>query len=506
MSDLTSDLAAAPRISNELGGDVGLDVKYGVTPNLAADFTYNTDFAQVEADEQQVNLTRFSLFFPEKREFFLENQGTFTFGGVSSGGRAGDTPILFYSRRIGLNGARVVPIEAGGRLTGKIGRFSLGLLNIQSDDEPVSETRATNFSVVRVKRDLLGRSSIGVLYTRRADGGTGRNDAYGVDADFVFLDNVTINSYWAQTRTPGLEGDDTSHRLRLNYAGDRYGVELERLAVGDDFNPEVGFMRRDDMRRHYGQLRFSPRPRSIEAVRKFSWTTSLEHIENGSGQLETRDWNGAFGIEFENSDRFNVSYNRTYEFLPEGFDIATGVTLPVGGYEFDTGRISYNFGRQRPVAGNVSVQHGTFYSGYKTTFGVSRVRMIFSPQLSIEPRYSVNWVDLAEGAFTTHLAGSRVTYTMTPKMFVSTLLQYNSGNDSISTNARLRWEYQPGSELFLVYNEQRDTLTPRFPELVNRALILKFNRLSDSKPQGEFYIHRRLLTIPVPPTALRRLP
>ena len=478
VSDLTSDLTAAPRISNELGGDVGLDVKYGVTQNLTADFTYNTDFAQVEADEQQVNLTRFSLFFPEKREFFLENQGTFAFGGVSTGGgRAGDTPILFYSRRIGLNSGRVVPIDAGGRLTGRIGRFSLGVLNIQADDEPVSGTGATNFSVVRLKRDLLRRSSIGALYTRRSEGGAGLNEAYGVDADFVFLDNLTINSYWAQTRTPGLEGDDTSHRLRMNYAGDRYGVQLERLAVGDDFNPGVGYVRRDDMRRHYGQLRFSPRPRSIEAVRKFSWTASLTHIANSGGQLETRDWNGVFGIEFENSDRFNVSYNNTYEFLPEPFDIASGVTLPVGGYDFDTGRISYNFGRQRPVAANVSVQHGTFYSGHKTTVGVSRGRMTFNPRFSVEPRYSVNWVDLVEGAFTTHLVGSRVTYTMTPKMFVSTLLQYNSGNDSISTNTRLRWEYQPGSELFLVYNEQRDTLVPRFPALVNRALILKFNRL-----------------------------
>ena len=480
VSDLTSDLAAAPRVSNELGGDVGLDVKYGVTQNLTADLTYNTDFAQVEADEQQINLTRFSLFFPEKREFFLENQGTFAFGGVSAGpfgGGGRDTPILFYSRRVGLNQGRVVPIDAGGRLTGRIGRFSLGVLNIQADDEPVSGTRATNFSVVRLRRDLLRRSSIGVLYTRRSEGGAGLNEAYGVDADFVFLDYLTINSYWAQTRTPDLEGDDTSHRLRLNYAGDRYGVQLERLAVGDDFNPGIGYVRRHDMRRHYGQLRFSPRPPSIEAVRKFSWTASLTHIANGAGRLETRDWNGGFGIEFENSDRFNVSYNNTYEFLPQPFRIASGVTLPDGGYDFETGRMSYNFGRHRPVSANVSVQHGTFYSGHKTTLGVGRGRVNFSPRLSVEPRYSVNWVDLVEGAFTTHLVGSRVTYTMSPKMFVSTLLQYNSGNDSLSTNARLRWEYQPGSELFLVYNEQRDTLVPRFPTLVNRALIVKINRL-----------------------------
>ena len=254
-------------------------------------------------------------------------------------------------------------------------------------------------------------------------------------------------------------------------------MQLERLVVGDDFNPEVGYVRRDDMRRHYGQLRFSPRPRSIKAVRKFSWTASLEHIENGSGQLETRDWQGEFGIEFQNSDRFNLSYNRTYEFLPRPFRIASGITLPVGSYEFDIGRLSYNFGRQRRVSANVLVQHGTFYGGHKTSLEISRGRANFSPRFSVEPTYSVNWVDLAEDEFTIHLLGSRVTYTMTARMFVSALLQYNSGNDSLSTNARLRWEYRPGSELFIVYNEQRDTLTPRFPDLVNRALILKINRL-----------------------------
>ncbi len=169
ISDLTSDLAAAPRISNQLGGDVGVDLKYGLTQNLTADFTYNTDFAQVEADEQQINLTRFSLFFPEKREFFLENQGTFAFGGAgTSAGAGGDTPTLFYSRRIGLDQGRAVPIAGGGRLTGRVGRFNVGVLNIQSDDDAVSGSSATNFSVVRVKRDFLRRSSIGALVTGRS--------------------------------------------------------------------------------------------------------------------------------------------------------------------------------------------------------------------------------------------------------------------------------------------------------------------------------------------------
>ncbi len=256
VSNLTSDLTATPEVSNDLGGDFGVDVKYGVNQNLTADFTYNTDFAQVEADEQQVNLTRFSLFFPEKREFFLENLGMFGFGGVAARGQGGQTPILFYSRRIGLNQGRAIPLQVGGRLTGRIGRFDLGLLNIQADDEPVSGTRATNFSVVRLKRDVLRRRSVGAIYTGRSAGqdGGGRNDAYGVDGTFAFFDNLSFNTYWARTRTPGVVGEDTSHRLQMDYAGDRYGAQLERLMVGDSFNPEVGFVRRDDMRRHFGQF------------------------------------------------------------------------------------------------------------------------------------------------------------------------------------------------------------------------------------------------------------
>ena len=482
---LATDLSATPKIVNDRSGDFGVDAKYGVTQNLTTDFTYNTDFAQVEADEQQTNLTRFSLFFPEKREFFLENLGMFAFGGAGVGAAAGggDTPVLFYSRRIGLNqqGNRtfVVPIRAGGRLTGRWGRYSFGVLNNQTADEPLSGSRPTNFSVMRVKRDLLRRSSIGLLFTGRSVGqtGTGSSYAYGIDGNFGFFNNLTINSYWARTRTTALAGEDTSYRAQLDYAGDRYGVQLERLAVGDNFNPEVGFVRRDDMRRTFGQLRFSPRPRSIKAVRRFSWVGSMAYVENGAGRLETRDVDGEFAIEFQNSDRFSVGYSGTYEFLPQPFRIATGVTLPVGGYDFDSVRVGFTMGPQRAVTTNLSAEYGTFYNGHKTAFGVTRGRLKLTPQFSLEPSYSVNWIDLVEGSFATHLVGSRVTYTMTPLMFASALLQYNSGSNAVTANLRLRWEYQPGSELFVVYNEQRDTHAPGHPALTNRAFIVKINRL-----------------------------
>jgi hypothetical protein len=353
------------------------------------------------------------------------------------------------------------------------------LLNIQTSDEPISGARPTNFSVVRLKRDLFRRSSVGLIATGRSVGqsGAGTNTVYGVDGTFAFFDNLAVNTYWAQTHTDGLSGDDTSYRAQLDYAGDRYGVQLERLAVGDDFNPEIGFVRRHDMRRSFGQLRFSPRPRTIEAVRRFSGIGSMTHIENGAGRLETRTLDGEFAIEFQNSDRLSAGYASTYEFLPRPFRIAPGVTLPVGGYDFSNLRVGFNLGPQRKRSGNFLAEYGTFYSGHKTAIGVSRGRVNVTSQVSVEPTYSVNWVNLAEGSFTTHLAGARVTYTMTPLMFASALLQYNSGIHAVTTNVRLRWEYRPGSELFVVYNEERNTQALRFPALANRTFIVKINRL-----------------------------
>jgi hypothetical protein len=494
IGNLASDRTAVPGIDNELGGNVGIDViKYGVTQNLTADFTLNTDFAQVEADEQQVNLTRFSLFFPEKREFFLENQGTFAFGtggGFGPGGVSQDAPILFYSRQIGLNDGREVAIRGGGRLTGRAGAFTLGLLNIQSGEDEPSGAPSTSFTVTRIKRDLLRRSSVGAIFTHRSDSSRspvgGSNQAYGVDATFAFFDNLAINAYWARTATTGVSGDDSSYSGHFRYNGDRYGLTAEHLFIDRLFSPEIGFVRRRDMRKSSGALRFSPRPKSIKAIRKFTWEGLFDYITDASGLVETRKADGFFGIEFENSDRFQVAFTNTYDFLKAEFPIADGIVIPVGGYDFRNARAGYNFGAQRRLSGNVMVEHGSFYDGTKTTlsiggfsggpFGIGRVEL--TPQISLEPGLSLNWVDLPQGRFNTTLVTTRTTYTLTPLMFVSALVQYNSSNSTLSTNVRLRWEYQPGSELFVVYNEGRDTLTPsRFPELETRSFVVKFNRL-----------------------------
>jgi uncharacterized protein DUF5916/cellulose/xylan binding protein with CBM9 domain len=492
ISSVTTDQLAAPRIVNHPEAEGGLDLKYGVTQGLVADLTINTDFAQVEADEQQINLTRFSLFFPEKRDFFLENQGTFSFGGVpinSAGGNFGggfigsggsDAPIMFYSRRIGLNEGYQVPLNAGGRLTGRAGKYSVGLLNIQTGEERQTNARDTNFSVIRLKRDVLRRSSVGLLFTNRTKStvGTGGNQSYGVDGTFAFYENLQINTYWARTETDGLSGqDEASYRGQLDYSGDRYTVQVERLKIGDNFNPEVGFLRRDDIVRDYARFKFSPRPRNRSAIRKYVYDGAIEYIENGAGRLESRERAAEFALEFQNADRFTVNYTNSYEFLPEPFPIGGGVILPIGSYSFDTVRVGYNLAQQHLVSANLTAEFGTFYNGHKTTFSAARGRVPITNQLSVEPTYSINHVTLVQGEFTTHLAGSRVTYSMTPLMFVSALIQFNSGIGAVSTNARFRWEYQPGSELFVVYNEERNTMTRSFPSLNNRAFIVKINRL-----------------------------
>ena len=477
--NLTSDRTARPPVSNDPGGEVGVDVKYGVGRSLTADFTYNTDFAQVEADEQQVNLTRFSLFFPEKREFFLENSGTFAFGGAGTFGAAsGDTPTLFYSRRIGLNLGRSVPIEGGGRLTGRLGRFSLGVLSIQTGADAVSRSPTTNFSLVRLKRDILRKSNVGLLVARRSVGERrpGANDTYGVDGSFGFYNNLNINTYWARTYTQGLTRDDTSYRGQIDYAGDRYGLQLEQLSVGKDFNPETGFVRRADIRRSFAQARFSPRP-AKSIVRRYAFVASGTYIEDGARRVQNRESDASAAVEFQKGDRLSASYNRTFEFLPAPFRIAAGIAVPAGGYTYQAGRVSYTFGQQRKISGTLSAEHGTFYDGHRTTFGVGAGRVELAPQFSAQPTVSVNRVRLPQGEFTTTLAGTRATYTMTPLMFVSALVQYNTTAHSLASNVRLRWEYAPGSELFVVYNDQRDTLTHGIPDLQNRAFIVKINRL-----------------------------
>jgi hypothetical protein len=481
ISRVSTDRTVTPALSKDVDGDFGGDVKYGITKNLTVDFTYNTDFAQVEADDQQVNLTRFNLQIPEKREFFLEGTGNFTFGGGGSGGK---TPQLFFSRQIGLNKGRVIPIIVGGRLTGKVGRYSIGALNIEGDDETISSTPKTNFTVLRVKRDILRRSSVGMMYTGRSQSvaAPGRaNQAIGIDGAFAFFDDVRLTGYYARTETPTLTGSQESYQATFGYTPDKYGFTIEHLFVGDAFNPEVGFVRRDDIRRTYVSGRLSPRPAGSRRIRQYSFIGSLDSVDNTSGLLETRDAALTFNTEFHSSDEFNLDFTRSYDLLVAPFRIARGVTVPPGSYDTSTVAATYSIGQQKTYTGALSLSYGSFWNGDQTALEFTAGRFALTSHLAVEPNISVNWVDLPYGAFTTQLYRTRLTYTFSPRMYVGGFVQYNSSSDTFSTNVRWRWEYKLGSELFVVYTDDQNTNpssnTRQSFDLLNRAVVVKVNRL-----------------------------
>jgi hypothetical protein len=496
-----ADRAIDPSFENEYDGDAGFDLKYGITQSLTADFTYRTDFSQVEDDDQQVNLTRFNPLFPEKREFFLEGQGIFAFGGAQTSASSGsgtataavNTPVLFFSRRIGLAGNREVPIEAGGRLTGKVGRYTIGLLDIQTDEREEANAAGTNFSVVRVKRDILRRSYVGFLGTHRApsaaatpvtpEAAAGSNTVMGVDANLSFFVNLNIVGYYAETRSPDRRTDDRSYRARFDYDADHLGLQIDHLAVGRNFNPEVGFMRRSDFVENFAQFRISRRPRASRLLRRISYEASLDYIADGEGALENRQARLGVRGDMHSSDTWNAGYYREFEYLARPFEIVPGILVPGGAYHTAAVRGGYTMGTQRRVSGDLTFARGGFYGGDRTDLGY-RGRAEISSRLSVEPGISFNWVDLPNGRFTATLFSARGTFSFSPRMLAAALVQYNSTSHLVTTNIRFRWEYHPLSEVFVVYSDGRDTLTGidpfngrDEPALLNRGFTVKVTRL-----------------------------
>lgn len=491
-SGVSTDLTGATPVRNDAQIDAGADLKWAVTQNLTADVTVNTDFAQVEVDEQQVNLTRFSLTFPEKREFFLEGRGIYNFGsgGFSGGGGGGGgfgggaAPTLFYSRRIGLEGGVPVQVLGGGRLTGKIGSFDVGALSMQTDDAEALGLESTNFTVLRLRRDLFARSNVGALFQNRSESVRApgsSNQAWGIDGSFGVTPDLNVLTYFAQSRTPGLEGNDQSYRGRVSYDADTYGASVEHLVVGNDFNPEIGLVRRRDFRQSAGSLRYSPRP-SIDWVRQVFFEGSINYLESDRfGYLESRDRGGTFQAELENGDGFTAGFSDQLEFLARNERIGSAI-IPAGRYDFRDYRLSYRFGSQRPTQGNLQVQWGGYFGGDRLSVGLNQGRAELTPQFSVEPSLEFNWIDLPQSGqmvrFDEHVVRTRATYTFTPRAYVSGLLQYSTGSDSFSGNFRLRWEWAPGSELFVVFTEDRDTsVLDRWSDLSNRGLVIKVTRL-----------------------------
>jgi hypothetical protein len=304
------------------------------------------------------------------------------------------------------------------------------------------------------------------------------NQTYGVDGVLSFFQNVNVNTYYAGTKTPELHGESRSYRAQLEYNPDRYGITLERMAVGQDFNPEAGYVRRYNFKRSLGDVRFSPRPKASKLVRKYEYSVGYDRFTRETdGLLETELADATFGVEFQSSDRLNVQYLDEFQRLTEPFDVFGGVEIPVGDYRFKKFHADYQLGSQHAVSGLVGYDEGGFYGGRKRTvsFGMGRVEPV--SHLFVEPGLSFNWVDIPQGAFIAKVVSSRVSYTFTPRTFIAAIVQFNSNNHSLSTNARLRWEYRPGSDVFLVYSDGRDTeIRGRFPKLEARTFTIKVTR------------------------------
>ena len=454
--------------------DGGVDAKYSVTPQITLDATYRTDFAQVEVDQQQVNLTRFNLFFPEKRDFFLENAGTFNFGAETN-------LVPFFSRRIGLSSAGTpIPIVGGARLTGKIDRYDFGFLsmNTESMKEGTNSIPANNYSVARVKRNLLKNSWVGGLFTNRDSTVAGDyNRVYGTDAHFQFYDKLEFDSFILGSNTPRRSGNSQARRFESAWKDDEKTIALEYNSVQPNFNPEAGFIRRRDMENYSSELGWRPIFRRSRTVRNLTFSNNIDYFGgSGSGKVETRTQDFTTGIQFWSGGSINFTTTHTFDRLAAPLRIPSGnphVAIQPGDYSYTDRRVSFSTSQSRAIGGNASAGWGDFYSGRrKTLTGTLNLRPNY--HFNVNLNYDRNQVTLSNGAFTTNLMGTRFTYAFTPRSFLNAFIQYNADTHQVSSNIRFDLTHHPLSDLYLVYNDRRDTISG---QLLERAFIIKLTNL-----------------------------
>ncbi len=451
--------------------DAGVDVKYGLSSQLTLDITTNTDFSQVEADDEQINLTRFSLFFPEKRDFFLENAGIFEWGRRRRGSSQQNDVIPFFSRRIGLteDGA-VVPILGGVRVSGRTGPYSLGLLSIQTDDTELEPS--TNFSLIRVRRDILRQSDVGALFINK-DGGEGFNRTYGVDSNFNFFRYMDLSLWAVETDGPGTDGRDGAVNFELNWWDQFYDIRASHLRIGEDFNPEVGFAPRVGIHKTSAKFGITPRPRErIPWIREINPAVEFDYITNEDNQLETRVGEAGVKVTFSDSSYLQVEGETNFERLDEPFEIRDGQFIAAGDYRFDEFSVEYSSDRSRLLSWQARVGTGGFYDGDRDDY---RVGLALQPshRLSTRLQWSHNDLNLPSGDFRTNLVAGRVDYSFSNRMFLHALIQYNSEADEIVSNVRFNFMHRPLSDFYLVYNERRNS----DGDVKDRALIAKLTYL-----------------------------
>ena len=434
-------------------GDAGLDMKYGVTSNLTLDLTLNTDFAQVEADQEEVNLTRFSLFFPERREFFLEGSGLFTFGaGI---GEFGPPPLsVFYSRRIGIEDDKQVRLLGGGKLTGKVGPYSVGALNMTTAAS--SETPLRNFSVLRMQRDILSDSSVGFILTNRqsdANGDYHRNG--GVDLFFRPHDQWRMRAMTVGSWSPYPDENDFAWYLSNDWRNDHFHINASYLDIGPEFTSKMGFMHRTDIRSLMLNADYEVQIRRYgvrNAGAMFTSNYLLDHDNNLIG------WDVGTGVDIlsESDDGFNLDFRRFYDRVEEPFSISDA-EIPAGDYQMNQVSLTVFTETSRPFAVFGGVDVGDYFHGNRLSIDIDgQWRMTY--QLAIETRYQRNWIKMPEiDLFTTNVVGTRISYALNTRFFTKLYAQWNDTAERLSANFLLNYIYRPGSDFYLVYDQGWDT-------------------------------------------------
>ncbi len=458
--------------------DGGLDLKYGLSPRLTLDLTYRTDFSQAEVDREQVNLNRFPLFFPEQRDFFLENSGTFQFGDlVEREYRTGSSLrdfTLFHSRRIGLARGSPVPIVGGARLTGSERGFEIGLLDVQT--EAFGDDPPENFSAVRVRRNL-GASDVGFVFAnRQATDGTARdhyNRSFGVDANIATLGNLIVNSYLAHTESPGRDGNSTAARVNVGWRDRLWDAGGFVQQIGEDFDPGLGFVSRTDMRHLYGTIGAHPRP-PMALFLSMNPYVEGHYITNLDGLLETRMGTAGLGVAFSEGGTLDLEYTDRFERVADPFRVGTGGTIPAGTYSFREASARYTANPARIISGGLELSGGGYFGGTRRSVGAN---VEWAPGVHFSTRLSAshNHLEVQEQSFTADLYSALIRYAYSTRLYGGLLVQYNAATEEVVSSMRLTLIHAPLSNLYLAYTERRDVGdTPAVAERVFTAKLTKY--------------------------------
>ena len=450
--------------------DIGVDFKYAITSNLTADLTWNTDFAQVESDNVQVNLTRFSLFFPEKREFFLERAGLFSFGEQRQ-------TEVFFSRRIGLANE----IMGGGRMTGQVGPLSVGALSLQTGDLDTGTEilPGANNSVVRFRGDVFPRATVGGLFTnlQNADG---HNRAVGADTQVRFWGSSTFEGWFANVDDSD-SGTSSAGSVKLDVRPKRwYSLGGGFQSIDDGFNPGLGFVRRSDMVKYSGTVAWTPRFESSPWARSLVTAVVADRIDGQDGVMQSSSQLMHNMFNFESGDFVMLNVRRRSERLVAP-DYLQGRELAPGDYEFTSVDASLVTNTSRTLSGRANLTLGNFWNGTRTTYGGS-LKWKTGPYLTLTPSVSRNDIDLPvpDGRFSTTVTSLTVLGAVSRDLFANALVQWDDVSKELQANVRIDWIHTPGSDLFLVFNTgymTGDMLDPRETRWLRRTGVVKLTYL-----------------------------